>query len=296
MRRLSCICLLVIVLPGGCGTDASCPPGTKPPAIDWQDIDARMQMAADVGNHEGLTDEQLAELYSTNKIVAIVRRPSPETTRYLLLVHKSWKRQHIVLTGTDTKNIKDVLADLNVNPVMDPELGVEFHSGFFDLAQEVRADVEPLLNHTYSTRITGFSLGGAIAAILSLHLAADGFPLDSVVTFGQPKVTMSTNAPIFADIPLMRFIAAHDGVPTLFSTHPYVHFGDEIIMLDGPHIVFMTPDDVNYSLSTNPPVDSPDGTVNFDDHGTYLPRIASKLQQRIIDVSFCALDQYINGG
>src|SRR5262245_55695938 len=286
--------LLAIPQLYGCGTEAFCDHSTKSPDIDWADISERMRMAIDVGNYDYLTDQQVANMYTTSNISAMVRRPSTNQTRYLLLVQESSKTQHIIMPGVDLDNLRVLLAAVNANPVMVPELGIELHSGFNNLARQVRSDVEPLLNHDYETRVTGYSLGGAVASILSLYLSADGFAIASAVTFGQPKVTTSNSAEIISSVPLVRFIAGHDIVPTFFL-QSYVHFGEEIILLDGPQIVFLPRTDLNYMLSTDSPADAPKGPLNFDDHGTYLDRLASKVDVPVTEVSFCAMDLFING-
>jgi triacylglycerol lipase len=290
--RLALVVVAALGLPFSCNNDPLCSPEGKAPQIDWQDINDRIKQVIDVGDLESLTDDQLSAKYTTNKIEAVVRRPTATGNRYLLLVQRAGQQQAIVIPGTNINNIENVLSDLDSTPVFDPELGVEFHRGFHELADDIRADVEPLLNPHYATHLTGYSLGGAMAAILSLQLNLHGFDVASVVTFGQPKVAFAESAQAFADRPLLRFIAAHDGIPVLFTDYPYVHFGEEVILLDGPNLVYLTPRDLNYVISTsNPPEAS--GALNINDHGTYLARIASKMDGRIDQVSFCSREQFI---
>lgn len=293
---LDTLALVVIAALGllcSCNDLVCLPEGGEAPSIDWQDTSARIKQVIDVGDLASLTDVQLSARYTTSKIDAVVRRPTPASNRYLLLVQRAGRQQSIVIPGTNTSNIESVLADLDSTPIMDPELGVQFHRGFHDLAEQVRADVEPLLNPRYATHLTGFSLGGAMAAILSLQLNLRGFEVESVMTFGQPKVTLADGARAFADRPLLRFMAAHDGIPILFTDPTYVHFGTEVILLDGPNLVYLTPGDFNYDLSTSPPPDAPNGALNIKDHGTYMARVASKLDAKINPVSYCSRDQFI---
>src|SRR5262249_47670199 len=135
--RKSVYSLLLLALPNlyGCGTETFCHPSPTPPDIDWSDMSERMRTAIDVGNYDGLTDEQVANLYTTNEISATVRTLSSNHTRYLLLVQESSRKQHIVLPGVDLDNLRVLLAAVNANPVMVPELGVEIHSGFNNLAR-----------------------------------------------------------------------------------------------------------------------------------------------------------------
>lgn len=294
-RALDTLALVVVAalgLPFSCNSDPLCSPEGRAPRIDWQDIDERIKQVIDVGDLESLTDDQLSAKYTTNKIEAVVRRPTPPGNRYLLLVQRAGRQQAIVIPGTNLSNIENVLSNLDSTPVLDTELGVEFHGGFHALAEDILADVEPLLNPSYATHLTGYSLGGSMAVILSLQLNLHGFEVESVVTFGQPKVSLADSADAFADRPLLRIIAAHDAIPVLFTDFPYVHFGEEVIILDGPNMVYLTPRDLNYVISTSLPPEA-SGALNLDDHGTYLARIASKLDGNIQQVSYCSREQFI---
>lgn len=289
--------LLVVTTVGllcGCNNDPLCLPDGEMLKIDWQDVSERIKQVIDVGDLENLTDERLTAKYSTDKIEALVRHPTSTGNRYLLLLQRAGRQQSVVIPGTNLSIIQDVLADLDSTPIMDPELGVEFHRGFYNLSGGLRADLEPLLNPHYVTHLTGYSLGGAMAVILSLQLELHGFDVKSVVTFGQPKVTLASGAYKFSDRPLLRFIAAYDGIPILFTDPAYAHFGEEVILLDGPNLVYLKPSDLNYVLSTNPPAQDPNGALNVKDHGTYMTRIASKLDVNLNPVSYCARSQFVS--
>ncbi len=102
--------------------------------------------------------------------------------------HESSKLQWIAVRGT--ANLEDIKLDAEF--IMEDEKleGVPLHKGLAVCARDVHEYVTPLLLPGYQVRLTGHSLGGAIAAILAMifHSASD-VTLDHCYTFGQPKVT-----------------------------------------------------------------------------------------------------------
>ncbi|MCM1982565.1 lipase family protein [Lyngbya confervoides] len=125
----------------------------------------------------------------------------------------------------------------------DPCGNVDLHQGFRQAATEVFHALAPHLRANYQIRLTGHSLGGAIAAILMLFLAEKGFSVEQCVTFGQPKITDPAGAQDLADRPLIRVIHDDDIVPHLPPTSPftrwqggYAHFGQEILLHDSEQV------------------------------------------------------------
>ena len=117
--------------------------------------------------------------------------------------------------------------------------GVDFHRGFRQAAAEVYRLAQPYLRQGYKTRLTGHSLGGAIAAILMVFLQESGYTVEHCITFGQPKITDRLGAQKLTTAPLLRFIHDDDIVPTLPPSTVltslqggYEHFGEEILLGD----------------------------------------------------------------
>lgn len=128
-------------------------------------------------------------------------------------------------------------------------MGIPVHRGFLNSAQQVYAQVRPLLDQEYEVRLTGHSLGGAVAAILLMMLKEDGFTLGQSVTFGQPKVTNEDGVEKYHDLPLLRVVNLEDPVPllpppTLLSSlnGPYRHFGAEVWLLGGSEFKYFAED------------------------------------------------------
>lgn len=153
-------------------------------------------------------------------------------------VDDSAKIQWIAFRGT--KSIEDVKLDADYTQTEDSILHMRLHRGFAKGARDLYPLIRPHLSSIYKTRITGHSLGGAIAVISGLYLRAEGFNVQ-VETFGQPKVTNAAGALHGDSLNLVRFLNGRDlvtQVPPL-SYKPggnlgsYEHFGREVELLDG---------------------------------------------------------------
>ena len=145
--------------------------------------------------------------------------------------------QTIAVRGT--ANLTNAMVDLDIELQPDEQLGIILHNGFRSGALAVANDVQPWLQPDQPIHITGHSLGGAIAVILTMYLQQEGFSVEQVITFGQPKVTNVTGANRYADMPLTRVVTLKDMVPLVPPISPlqikdldiYWHLGEEIILL-----------------------------------------------------------------
>ena len=95
------------------------------------------------------------------------------------------------------------------------DLGVPVHEGFGEDARAAWSFARPLLRPGLETRLTGHSLGGAIAVLLAMKLRVEGQALGRAITFGQPKVTTEAGVARFRDLPLLRVVNHDDPVPLL---------------------------------------------------------------------------------
>ena len=117
--------------------------------------------------------------------------------------------------------------------------GVDIHRGFRAAATEVFETILQYLHPNLPIRLTGHSLGGAIAAILMLFLKEINYEVEKCITFGQPKITDSNGAIANSHMPLIRVVHDDDIVPHLPPTTPltllqggYEHFGETITLHD----------------------------------------------------------------
>tara|TARA_R110001606_G_scaffold114048_1_gene241293 strand:+ start:593 stop:1462 length:870 start_codon:yes stop_codon:yes gene_type:complete len=145
--------------------------------------------------------------------------------------------QTIAIRGT--ANLENAMLDLDLELKPDTILDIKLHQGFGSGAKAVFEDIKPLLTKDQPIHLTGHSLGGAIAVILAMYLQNDGYPVEQVITFGQPKVTNVTGANKFDNLPLIRVVTPNDIVPLVPPLSPmqikdldiFWHMGEEVILL-----------------------------------------------------------------
>lgn len=180
------------------------------------------------GNHKRALQQQGHTLL-TQKIM-----PGVEVN-YFLTIQEGV--QFITVRGT--ANLQNALVDIDVALIENPSLGVVVHQGFAKAASLIYDDVKPFLKTAMPVSTTGHSLGGAVAVVLAMMLEQDGYMLDKVVTFGQPKVTNVTGANQYSGLPLIRVVTPKDIVPLVPPLSPlqiknldiYWHMGKEIVLL-----------------------------------------------------------------
>ena len=113
------------------------------------------------------------------------------------------------------------------------------------------------LDTAYSTRITGHSLGGALAVLLTYYLTVDGYKLERTVTFGQPKVTNREGVEKFKNVSLLRVVNAKDPVayvpPLSYVTSinsPYQHAGGALVLQDAPPYEYVCSEASNLTFAS----------------------------------------------
>lgn len=271
---------------GALGT--TCKSMVLAPPIDWELIETRAEGVFDVSCLENTLDNIFLKYVQRDPDVIVELISSG--TRVMILHNPIEGIQEVFLPGSNIGSLDDVLTDIQANPMFDDELKASFHAGALKRARQSRFEIEALLDPKMPTRVTGYSLGGSVAVIFSLYLELDGFEVSSVLTFGQFPITDETGVRLFADQPLLRIKSGLDGVPDLFTT-TYTHFGDLILLLDGPLFVYLTPDNNNFSSATAD-IRAFDPFVG---HATYLDRLQGKLLAPA-QVSFCDAATFITDG
>ena len=158
---------------------------------------------------------------------------------FFLATSEATKTQSISIRGTS--NVVNAMVDISLKLKPDPFSGLRLHEGFSAAAKQVFAELKPKLVDGYRIRLTGHSLGGAVASILAFYLDKAGFDIERVVTFGQPKFTNIAGAAEFRRIKLIRVVTPLDLVPLMPLFDPldindldvYWHAGTEVVLLTG---------------------------------------------------------------
>jgi triacylglycerol lipase len=197
-----------------------------------------IQQQALFANAAYLPEKEIRELKLPQGYSLTLYRNSVDTQiSFFLASNEAEKTQVISIRGTS--NIENAMIDINLKLTPDDNLNVFLHHGFAYAARQVYAEIKPLLKKGFSIKTTGHSLGGAVAVILAALIDKDGFNLDQVITFGQPKVTNLTGADKFQHLNIIRVVTPKDLVPLVPLFDPldinnidiFWHAGKEVILL-----------------------------------------------------------------
>ena len=199
------------------------------------------------------------------------------------------KKQQQIISIRGSQNMRNAALDMSLQLVPEAHLGIRLHEGFASAAAAVYADIKPYLNSNYQINITGHSLGGAVAAILAMHLSIDRYSIGRVVTFAQPKITDMQGAKTYAYLNILRVTTDKDAVPLLppFSFNSvslseiYWHVGDEILLYSGEQYTRLNAQQ-SILRAADLMMQMPDGG-NIQAHKMtyYLRLLQSKLKQSI---------------
>jgi triacylglycerol lipase len=227
----------------------------------------------------------------------VVSAPGRTDAQYFIERDDKAKVQYIAIRGTANK--RNVLEDVEMRIREDLALAIPVHIGFDATTRLLYADMQPYLRKNYTTFITGHSLGGAIAALLAIHMIDDGYKVEKVVTFGQPKFTTREGVEKLEFLELIRVVDENDIVPMLPPTTivnrvygVYEHAGPEVILLEGPRYVFLPTHDASrisvgeFGRSLN--------LADLKDHhmDNYLRRLEAK-KVNAVAVSYNEREKYV---
>lgn len=177
-----------------------------------------------------------------------------EQIKYVVLRDDTTRTYYISIRGTN--NSHNALQDINFIKDKSFRLGIQLHTGFHRASEIIADDLVYRLDKTYSVKVTGHSLGGAAAVIVSWYLDYSGYIIDECITFGQPKVTDTAGARTMrGKIKLTRVVNETDVVslvpPAGTHTKRYSHLGDMIKLLDDGYYCHLTePDSLNFGVNS----------------------------------------------
>jgi triacylglycerol lipase len=224
---------------------------------------------------------------------AFIRKSFPNTTRVktLATIDVQYFIEHDPLENIQTisvrgtANLHNALEDAEYTQSSNAKLGIYVHKGFDNDTALIYEDMKPYLIKNAKIKLTGHSLGAAIATLLMMYLHQDGFVIEKSINFGQPKVTNKKGVKAFGFLPLTRVIDENDLVPLvppitlLDSIHGfYEHLGDEIILLDNDNYQYFNEHDAERKSVGD--FWRHIGHESIEDHfmANYLKRIQSKIK------------------
>ena len=157
---------------------------------------------------------------------------------YVLATNDKTKHQLLAVRGTS--NIENVIVNSAFILVPDKITDIDIHQGFLLSAKDVYQQILPDIKPGYEINTIGHSLGGATALIVAMMLDAQAYPVDEVITFGQPKVTNISGSKKFSHLNIKRLVTPKDVVPLVPPVDPmdlmrlsiFWHQGTEIILFD----------------------------------------------------------------
>jgi triacylglycerol lipase len=236
-----------------------------------------------------------------SKYPQTVRINAPARTDVMYFLERNDKTRTQFITVRGSANSANFSEDLDVAVREDRKAAIPVHSGFDLAARSIYQDVKPHLKPGYKTHLTGHSLGGAVAAVMSIYMIEDGVEVVRVVTFGQPRFTTADGVKRLSFLPLARVVDENDIIPMVppaTALHPtfgpYEHVGSEVILLEGQNIVYLSAHDANrisvgeFWRSTS--------FADLEDHKMekYLKRIADKTKGTI-EVPYNKRENFVVG-
>ncbi len=146
------------------------------------------------------------------------------------------QRDVAIVAFRGTASIGNALTDVEAALIRHDIFPGLIHFGFARAAETVYPTVRALLtdlDRRLPILVTGHSLGGAMATLVSHRLVHEGFPVRAVYTYGSPRAGNR----IFHDayrLPNYRFVNDNDLVPHLPMRLCYHHVGDlKLLTRDG---------------------------------------------------------------
>ncbi len=242
----------------GCGINLTPtePNDPVPPApVDFARALELGRMAFDVTRNDTVTDDALRARYGADgvqvDIFSTIFPGDSGRSRFMLLTDPVQRKHTLVLAGTNT--LEQWVFDSLTNFTWQPDLGANLHTGWNALVFPVYNYVLPELHSDFSITVTGYSLGAALAAIVSEYLLEDGYRVDEVVTFGQPPITDVAGAAVLSNLPLTRFVSARDPFPYVKDTQAdSAQFGQMVVLYDGPDYAYLPSGDARLQAGMQP--------------------------------------------
>lgn len=178
-------------------------------------------------------DEDLQSIYSNTRFIDL-----PKYKNRMLIIDEAGIDENgkgiqtIVFRGSG--HPRNFLVDLNFRPSKAKELNCRIHRGFLKSVREINSIATGYLDKTRKVRLAGSSLGGGLALVYGMFLKKQGFDIDQIITFGQPRVTDEAGRNLWGNLPLVRVVNRTDAFPAIPPHKPfgYSHFGRMVLLQD----------------------------------------------------------------
>lgn len=194
---------------------------------------------------------QIASILHPLGLTLVKSKILPNTGIQYFVANDTVRGQQIVAVR-GTSNVRNTIVDAKFVFVDVEDLHIKAHKGFVDVAEEIMKDISDnqLLSKDIEVSVTGHSLGGAAAVLIGMHLKKQGYKVNEIYTYGQPKVTDRHGAKAYKKLPLTRFATVKDIVPLVppLATTPgenwdlYWHLGEEILLYSDHRYTVLGPD------------------------------------------------------
>lgn len=193
--------------------------------------------AAKIAQASYQSKEEISAVLSTQGYKLTLMQQIEGFSVAFVLATNDAKKQHI-LAVRGTSNVENIIVDAAFVLVPDELSGIDIHQGFLLSSRDIFQQIRPLLKPGYTIKTVGHSLGGAAALILAMMLDNQGYSIDKVTTFGQPKVTNVSGSRKFKHLDIERLVTPKDIVPLVPPLDPidlmklsiFWHQGQEIVL------------------------------------------------------------------
>jgi hypothetical protein len=178
-------------------------------------------------------DEDLQSIYGKTRFIDL-----PKFKNRMLIIDEAGFDENglgiqtIVFRGSG--HPRNFFVDLNFRPSKSRKLNCRIHRGFLKSVREIDSMATQYLDKERKVRLTGSSLGGALAVVYGMFLEKKGYSVDLIVTFGQPRVTDKKGRKLWGHLPLVRVVNRTDAFPAIPPHKPfgYSHFGRMVLLHD----------------------------------------------------------------
>lgn len=142
-----------------------------------------------------------------------------------ILVLPAQKKQYVVFTGTKWDNAMTLKHDLASCSPGEISKHYELHT----IAKTHAENAKRFLKKDFPLFLVGHSVGGTVALLAAPIFVQMKYRLDSVTTFGQPAVLLTSEMEAFKKIKVIRVRIHNDPIPLLFQGCR--HIGLELVLI-----------------------------------------------------------------